>query len=132
VTFTNASSRSRVPSALFASTPGTNADGGGQASDTLTVNVQYAFTGFIYSVDNPPILNVADAGSTIAVKFSLGGDYGLDIFAAGYPASSQMTCDALTEDAIEETVPSGMSLLTYKPETDRYTYAWKTEASRGM
>jgi hypothetical protein len=40
-----------------------------------------------------------------------------------------MTCDALTEDAIEETVLPGMSLLTYKTETDRYTYAWKTEAA---
>jgi hypothetical protein len=95
----------------------------------LTVYVRYNFTGFFGPVDNPPILNIVDAGTTIPVKFSLGGDYGLNIFAAGFPASGVMACGSSGGDVVEETIPPGSSLLTYKPETDRYTYAWKTETS---
>src|SRR6185295_6038373 len=54
----------------------------------------YSFTGFFQPVDNLPTLNVASAGSAIPVKFSLGGNQGLNIFAAGYPASSPIDCDA--------------------------------------
>jgi hypothetical protein len=38
-------------------------------------------------VDNLPVLNKANAGQAIPVMFSLGGNKGLDIFAAGYPKS---------------------------------------------
>jgi hypothetical protein len=38
--------------------------------------------------------NVVNAGQAIPVKFSLSGNKGLNIFAAGYPASGQIACDA--------------------------------------
>jgi Domain of unknown function (DUF4082) len=41
---------------------------------------EYNFSGFFQPVNNMPTLNVAKAGSAIPVKFSLGGDQGLDIF----------------------------------------------------
>lgn len=70
------------------------------------------------------------AGKAIPVKFSLGGDQGLDIFAAGYPRSTPIDCNSMAEiDLIEETVVAGSSSLTYHPETDRYHYVWKTDAS---
>jgi len=45
----------------------------------------YPFQGFYQPVDNPPTINVAKAGVGIPVRFGLGGDQGLDIFAADYP-----------------------------------------------
>ena len=99
--------------------------------------VPYAFTGFYSPVDNPDVAtNRAKAGSSIPVKFSLGGDMGLDIFATGtdannntfsYPTSSAMRCDSTDPvDAIEETVAAGGGGLQYDPTLDRYTYVWKT------
>jgi hypothetical protein len=45
------------------------------------------FTSRVASAIDPfPALNIAKGGSSIPVKFSLSGDKGLDIFAAGYPA----------------------------------------------
>jgi hypothetical protein len=54
------------------------------------------------------------SGSSIPVKFSLGGNQGLAIFAAGYPVSSPVPCDASEPGAvIEETVNAGGSSLSY-------------------
>ena len=54
---------------------------GNAASESLIYDVIYDFGGFFSPVDNPDVLNRAKAGSAIPVKFSLGGDQGLDIFA---------------------------------------------------
>jgi probable HAF family extracellular repeat protein len=86
------------------------------------------FEGFYQPVDNLPTLNKTKAGSAIPVKFSLGGDKGLDIFAAGYPKSRQIDCDSTAPlDAIEETATAGSNSLSYDATTDRYTYVWKTD-----
>ena len=88
----------------------------------------FSFAGFYQPVDNPPVLNSVEAGQGIPVKFSLGGDRGLDIFAAGYPKSEQTACDPNAQvDGIESTVTAGSSSLTYDPVTDQYVYAWKTK-----
>ena len=88
------------------------------------------FTGFFQPVDNLPVVNVATAGSSIPVKFSLGGDRGLDIFGAGFPASSPIGCDASEPGSeITETVAAGGSSLSYDASTDQYSYIWKTNKS---
>jgi hypothetical protein len=90
--------------------------------------VSYAFTGFFAPVDPAPTLNSTKAGSAVPVKFSLGGNQGLAILAAGSPASQPISCAAsVPVDAIEETVTAGGSSLTYDAPTDRYTYVWKTD-----
>ena len=87
----------------------------------------YNFSGFFQPVDNLPTLNLATAGSAIPVKFSLGGDHGLAIFAAGYPASSPIACDASEPGSeITETVTAGGSSLSYDASMDQYSYIWKT------
>lgn len=114
-----------------------NADGTGQTNLTnhSAVDFQpnwqplniYSFTGFFQPVDNLPVFNVVNAGRAIPVKFSLGGDQGLNIFEAGYPKSQQIACDSTAlVDGIEETVTAGSSSLSYDPSTDQYTYVWKT------
>jgi Tol biopolymer transport system component len=86
------------------------------------------FSGFFQPVDNLPTLNSIKAGQAVPVKFSLNGDQGLNIFAAGYPRSQNIQCDLTTVvDGIEETVTAGSSSLSYNPSTDTYTYVWKTD-----
>ena len=94
----------------------------------------YAFTGFYSPVDNLPTFNKAKAGSAIPVKFSLGGDQGLDVFAKNAtgtattsPTSGPVACDSTAEiDPIETTVSAGSSGLSYDAASDTYTYVWKT------
>jgi hypothetical protein len=88
----------------------------------------YTFSGFFTPIDNPPTRNVAKAGSAVPIKFSLNGNQGLAILAAGYPVSQSMACNtSATSDAVEETVTAGISGLSYDTATDQYTYVWKTQ-----
>ena len=90
--------------------------------------IHFNFTGFFQPVDNPPALNTVKAGQAIPVKFSLSGDQGLEIFAAGYPTSQKIACSSNDpQDAVEETVTAGSSSLTYDATTDTYSYVWKTD-----
>jgi sugar lactone lactonase YvrE len=106
-------------------------DGAGHVSNcSFTVTVQYNFAGFFQPVDNLPTMNKVQAGRAIPVKFSLSGDKGLGIFAAGSPSSGPIACnssDPATD--LEETVTAGGSSLSYNPITDQYIYIWKTDAS---
>ena len=61
---------------------------GGTGSNTTTHTVIFNWSGFFQPVDNPPMLNVVKAGSAVPVKFSLGGEKGLNIFDVGYPQST--------------------------------------------
>lgn len=104
-------------------------DAGNSASSTFTVTVRYAWAGFFRPVDNG-VLNSVKAGSAVPVKFSLGGNMGLGIFASGYPRSVAMQCaTGALEDAVEETVNAGGSSLQYDATADQYVYVWKTEKS---
>jgi hypothetical protein len=103
-------------------------DGGLTAVDTATVNVIYNFSDFFQPIDNLPAFNTVKAGQSIPVKFSLGGNQGLTIFAMNYPKSEQIACDSTAlVDGIEETVTAGASGLSYDLSTDTYTYIRKTD-----
>ena len=88
----------------------------------------YNFTGFFQPVDNLPTINSAKAGAPIPVKFSLGGNQGLDIFGPGFPVSQMIPCDdGVSQSEIEETATAGNSGLNYDPTSNQYTYVWKTD-----
>ena len=95
----------------------------------------YDFDGFYAPVNNRDangnlILNQVRAGQAIPVRFSLGGDYGLDVFAEGYPKSETIACDSDAEvDGVEQTVVAGSSSLSYASGSDTYTYVWKTDTN---
>jgi hypothetical protein len=97
---------------------------------TVTANytVGFRFGGFFQPVDNPPILNLVKAGSSVPLNFSLGGNQGLGILASGSPSSTQIGCDnAASTDAIEDTTgTAGQSGLTYDSKSGQYSYVWKT------
>jgi hypothetical protein len=97
------------------------------ASAGYTVNGT-TWSGFFPPVDNLPVVNQVKAGSAVPVKFSLGGNHGLGIFAAGYPASQQISCSTNAPiDDIEQTVTAGASSLQYDAATGQYSYIWKTD-----
>jgi CSLREA domain-containing protein len=97
-------------------------------SVSYQVNSRFAFSGFLQPVDNLPAVNIATAGQAVPVKFSIGGNFGLNLFAAGYPASGPIPCEATEAGStIEETVTAGGSTLTYDAATGRYSYVWKTD-----
>jgi len=123
--------------ALPTDTPGTftftvdaidNVGNPAQRSVTYTVRAQtFTFTGFFSPVDNAPVVNRVKAGSAVPVKFSLGGDHGLSIFAAGFPRVDRVACGAgVVADDLEELAMAANSGLQYDPLTDRYTFVWKT------
>ena len=105
---------------------------GGVDHTSITVHVKapaWQFEGFFAPVDNAPIVNVVKAGSTVPVKFGLGGNRGMDIFAPGFPASAKVSCTGGPLDTLEETALPGQATLTYDAASGRYHYNWKTQSS---
>ena len=97
---------------------------------SVTYSVVYAFTGFFQPIDMNGVFNIAKAGSAVPVKFKLGGDQGLNIFAAGYPKAVTVSCStSAPSDAIEETATATTSGLKYDALADQYNYTWKTDKS---
>jgi hypothetical protein len=92
----------------------------------------YDFDGFYAPVENRDasgnfILNAAQGGQVIPLKFRLGGDYGLDVLAEGYPKSEPIACNSQAEvNGIESTAFNGGSGLSYHAGSDTYTYGWTT------
>jgi hypothetical protein len=86
----------------------------------------YTVSGPFQPVDQAPTLNVMKAGRTVPVKFALGGDHGLSVFAAGFPGSQNITCDGATPTDAVETTTANPSGLTYDAASGAYSYNWKT------
>jgi len=104
-------------------------DAGNQNNARASYNVNYNFAGYRQPVDNNNVLNTAKAGSAIPMKFSLFGNQGLNIIAAGYPKVTAVACaTGTTSDAIEELATTN-SGLTYDATADQYNYVWKTQST---
>jgi probable HAF family extracellular repeat protein len=91
--------------------------------------VPFSWSGFFSPVSNPPVLNLAKAGSSIPMKFSLAGNQGLNIFASGTPTIAPITCGASSTVSIGDASTAGGSGLHYDAATNQYTYVWKTSKS---
>lgn len=97
------------------------------AAASCSYRVIYNWTGFFQPIDNLPTINQVNAGRTIPAKFSLGGDQGLSIMAAGYPQSIPVTCaSGAAIDTLEELSTATVSGLKYDAVADQYIYNWKT------
>jgi hypothetical protein len=86
----------------------------------------YDFDGFHPPFDNPPAINRVNAGRALPVKFSLGGNFGLDILAAGSPA--WLACDSTAFDGTTA-VALGTGDLQYDPAADQYVYVADTDGA---
>lgn len=90
----------------------------------------YPWDGFKAPINNQPTLNATNAGRAIPVKFSLGANEGLAIFAPSSPASQTIDCSTgAVIDELEQTTTAGGSSLSYDASTDTYTYVWKTNSA---
>ena len=96
----------------------------------ITGSVVYPFNGFLSPVANPPTVNTENAGRTIPINFSLGGNQGLDIIVRGYPTVTQVDCtsEAPIGKSTEAATP-GNSGLSYDSTSNTYTFVWKTDKS---
>lgn len=91
---------------------------------------RYTFDGFFAPLANVPAVNEVKAGKGVPVRFSLGGDFGLNIFEVGYPQARSIGCDpAAPVHPVNEAVNAKSRGLTYDPVSQRYSYLWKTERS---
>jgi hypothetical protein len=95
----------------------------------VTVASPWPWRGFLQPIDNAPAVNVVKAGQAVPVKFGLGGDRGMDIFADGSPASGVASCGGGEPGDVEPIDTSGASTLSYDAGTDTYQYVWKTSKS---
>jgi hypothetical protein len=98
------------------------------AGAQVTIAVLWPFTGFV-GLSAEPAVNVARGDSSIPLTFSLGGNRGLSVLAAGSPTVAPYVCGG--------TVPapgSGIALplakngaLSYSTKTGQYTITYKPE-----
>lgn len=99
---------------------------GNSSTASFTVTVLYNFTGFTGRVSNAPAINYLTAGNTVSIRFSLGGNKGLNIFSAGSPSSRQVTCPAGSPIGIA--TPATLSPgLSY--QNGQYYVYWLTNPS---
>lgn len=86
------------------------------ASHAAALRSRYSFGGFLAPVNMPPVVSTSQAGAAVPVKFSLGGNKGLDLFTKDYLASPTVWCkpDAST-DKIEWTVHAGAAAGVMTP-----------------
>jgi len=104
---------------------------GNQSSATNGYAVQYKFSGFLQPVDNLPMVNVANAGRTVPVKWQLKDAANASISDLSSAVSllfASMACDAAPTDIIEEeTVATGGTGLRY--DGTQFIYNWNTSKS---
>jgi hypothetical protein len=105
-------------------------DNVGHESGTSVTYQVWQWSGFLNPVNNPPTLNVAKAGTAIPVKFSLGGNRGLNFLMPLSPGSQTVACaTGAPLDTVEQTVTAGSSSLQFDSTSNQYTYVWKTDGS---
>jgi hypothetical protein len=94
---------------------------GNVAHQTISYSIRYDFAGFFSPADTYPTPTSMKAGEKIPMKFSLHGDQGSDIFAAGSPG--WVPCGALDGPSRAD------GTLSYNASADRYTYLATTSKS---
>jgi Trehalose utilisation len=96
-------------------------------SVSVTVQSGITFKGFYSPVRNLPAVNVVTAGTSVPVKFTVGGKRWIQILGSNSPSSEPAACPTGTpEYTVRPGVsgPSGLRSMGYS-----YTYVWKTNAS---
>jgi YVTN family beta-propeller protein len=109
---------------------------GNTATVTHTYNVAspgngpgagYDFGGFLGSIQNGARVKAGDA---VPIVFSLGGDVGIDVLAAGSPSSGRVDCEHPgTPTTTEPALSKGGRGLFFNARTGHYVFVWQTERS---
>ncbi len=98
-----------------------------RSSDHDPVIVGLDLAAFDFGGLLPPIdgaaLNEVKAGRSVPVKFSLGGDFGLDVL---YETPQVFDCLEWPSGESMDAQTPGNSMLSYDPSSDQYLFNWKT------
>jgi YVTN family beta-propeller protein len=87
----------------------------------------YDFGGFLGSIQDGARIRAGDA---VPMVFSLGGDFGLDVLAAGSPSSGLVDCDHPgTPTTTEPALSKWDRGLFFNPRTGHYVFFWQTKKS---
>jgi len=93
------------------------------ATDTATINVTWEFGGFAGKNEGRPAVSTGKAGANVNLRFTLDGDQGIAVLAAGYPRSGAYACGGTPLlDATERTT-GDLDLAG----NGQYSYGWKTD-----
>jgi hypothetical protein len=95
---------------------------------TVTVGVRWPFS--FVGLSAPPTLNHGNAGASIGVTFSLGGNRGLPVMIATSPTVAAYACGTTPPQAgsgSSTRTPGNSAGATYSGTTGNYTYTWKSD-----
>jgi len=92
----------------------------------LVVVPAWPFSGFANPITDAPAFNTITAGREMILRFGLGGDRGLGIFAAGSPSSVEVSCTTGTPTGSAAPLSSNDFELRYQAGPDRYMLRWNT------
>jgi len=124
----NVLSLTNVGACTVAADQAGNADYAAAPRQTATVAVRWPFTGFV-GLKAPPALNTGiRPGTTVLVRFSLGGNRGMSVL-AGSPMVAAYPCNATPLPAPGSGSPN-VGTLDYNATTQQYTYNYVTLKSR--
>ena len=65
---------------------------GNTSTKTISFQVTWPFTGWLFPIKNPPAVNRIVPGWIIPMRFRIGGNRGLGIIAPGFPTLTTTTC----------------------------------------
>jgi predicted acyl esterase len=94
---------------------------------SATYRIVYDFGGFDGSIKAGT--NTPKAGSAIPINFSLAGDQGMAVLAAGSPRYQQTDCGSGATIGGSSSIPTNGG-LQYDAATGLYTLVWKTDKSQ--
>jgi predicted extracellular nuclease len=98
-----------------------------RSSDHDPVIVGLDLQAFDFDALQPPIdptaLNEVKAGSTVPIKFGLGGDFGLDVL---FEVPQVFACGDWPSGVSIDAQSPGRAMLSYDADQDQYVFTWKT------
>ncbi|WP_406191799.1 Ig-like domain-containing protein [Streptomyces sp. NBC_01017] len=92
----------------------------------IVQRVQYATSDpFFLSPIDPDAVNLLKASQAVPVKFTLDGNQGMNVIAAGYPRYTRTACTGGEPTDLTDETTTSQAGLTYDNGT--YSYVWKTK-----
>jgi Bacterial Ig-like domain (group 3) len=98
---------------------------------TTNYNINYSFVGFLQPIDNLPVVNTANAGRTIPVKWQLKDANGVlvsDLTSLTSLLAAPMVCSAAPAAIVEEQLSSPGSTV-FRFDGTQFIFNWQTAKS---